>query len=57
MTVTDATRDVDLFAFGEIDADAYHQSLPPDPVYGNIAVSVVNGGDSKNGSLRLLLQT
>lgn len=57
VTVTDATRDVDLFSFGEISDDAYYQPAEPLPVYGDLLVTVVNGGDTKHGSLRLMTDT
>lgn len=57
VTISDATADVDFHAFGEIDADAYYQPVAPFPVYGNLRVTVANGGDTKHGSVRLMTQT
>ncbi len=56
VTVRDATRDMDLHAFGMLAGDDYWQPVQPDPVYGTLEVVVVNGGDTKHGKLRLLTE-
>jgi hypothetical protein len=59
ITVSDAVRDYQFIqlGFGEILADAYYQPVQPFPVYGTLLVTVVNGGDTKHASVRMMTQT
>jgi hypothetical protein len=53
----DEVQDVDLHEFGELDANAFWQPGGPVACYGQLSVTVVNGGDTKHGSLRLMTTT
>jgi hypothetical protein len=55
--VEDAVQDVTLHEFGELDADAFWQPGGPVACYGQLRVTVVNGGNTKHGSLRLMTTT
>ena len=55
--LTDAVQDVTLHEFDTITGDSFWQPGGPVAVYGTLAVTVVNGGDSKHGKLRLMTQT
>ncbi len=53
----DAQQDVQLHEFAALSADAYWQPGGPVACYGQLLVTVVDGGDTKHGSLRLMTQT
>ncbi len=57
VVISDATSDTTFTEFGELDGDRYYQPDPPFPVYGSLSIEVVNGGDTKHGSLRFMTQT
>ena len=53
----DAVQDVTLHEFGELSADAFWQPGGPVACYGQLSVTVTNGGNTKHGSLRLMTTT
>jgi hypothetical protein len=57
VVISDATSDTVFHEFGELDGDRFYQPDPPFPVYGSLLIEVVNGGDTKHGSLRFMTQT